>query len=66
MTVPTQKRLGQVLMEMEKVTQKQLEEALEIKKQKGGAIGAVLVDLGYCEKDDISAALAIQAGMRRV
>jgi len=66
MAVLTQKRLGQVLLEMEKVTQKQLDEALEIKQQKGGAIGAVLVDLGYCEKDDISAALAVQAGMRRV
>ena len=66
MIVPTQKRLGQVLLEMEKITQKQLDEALAIKKQKGGAIGAVLVDLGYCEKDDVSAALAIQAGMRRV
>ena len=66
MTVPTQKRLGQVLLKMEKVTRKQLQEALQIKKRKGGAIGAVLVDLGYCEKDDISAALAIQAGMRRV
>jgi len=66
MAVPTQKRLGQVLLDMKKVTQKQLDEALEIKQQKGGAIGAVLVDLGYCEKDDISAALAVQAGMRRV
>ena len=66
MVVPTQKRIGQVLLEMEKITQKQLNEALAIKKQKGGAIGAVLVDLGYCEKDDISAALAVQAGMRRV
>jgi len=66
MAVPMQKRLGQVLLEMEKITQKQLDEALQIKKQKGGAIGAVLVDLGYCEKDDVSAALAVQAGMRRV
>jgi len=66
MAVPTQKLLGQVLLEMEKVTEKQLGEALAIKQEKGGAIGAVLVDLGYCEKDDISAALAVQAGMRRV
>ncbi len=66
MTVPTQKRLGHVLLDMEKVTRKQLQEALQIKQRKGGAIGAVLVDLGYCEKDDISAALAVQAGMRRV
>ncbi len=66
MTAGRQKLLGQVLMEMGKVTQEQLDEALAIKQQKGGAIGAVLIDLGHCEKTDVSAALAIQAGMRRV
>ena len=63
---PRQKRIGEILIEMGKVTQVQLDEALGIKKQRGGATGAVLVDLGYCEQGDISAALAIQAGMRRV
>jgi len=66
MTVTTQKRIGQVLLEMEKITEEQLDEALAFKKEKGGALGAVLVDLGYCEQADVSAALAIQAGMRRV
>ncbi|MEA3367718.1 MAG: ATPase, T2SS/T4P/T4SS family [Planctomycetota bacterium] len=66
MTVPTQKRLGQVLLEMEKVSKEQLQEAVELKQEKGGALGAVLVDLGYCEQADVSAALAIQAGMRKV
>jgi len=66
MTVPTQKRLGQVLLEMEKIDENQLQEAVQLKKEKGGALGAVLVDLGYCEQADISAALAIQAGMRKV
>jgi type IV pilus assembly protein PilB len=51
---------------MGKVKPPQLEEALRIKNSKGGAIGAVLVDLGYVEPADVSAALAIQAGMRRV
>jgi len=66
MTVPTQKRLGQVLLEMEKVTTEQLQEAVTLKQEKGGALGAVLVDLGFCEQADVSAALAIQAGMRKV
>ncbi len=60
------KLIGQVLIEMGKITAAQLQEALALKKSKGGAIGAVLVDLGYCEPADISAALAIQAGMTRV
>ncbi len=66
MTVQTQKRLGQVLLEMGTITQEQLDEALALKQEKGGALGAILVDLGYCEPSDISAALAVQAGMRKV
>jgi len=66
MTVPTQKRIGQVLLELGKITEGQLQEALDLKEKKGGALGAVLVDLGHCEPPDISAALAIQAGMRKV
>jgi type IV pilus assembly protein PilB len=61
-----QKLIGQILIEMGKINASQLDEALVIKKSKGGAIGAVLVDLGYCEPVDVSAALAIQAGMQRV
>ncbi|HUX15016.1 MAG TPA: ATPase, T2SS/T4P/T4SS family [Phycisphaerae bacterium] len=64
--MPRQKPLGAILLEMGKVRKEQLAEALEIRKKRGGAIGAVLVDLGYCEAADISAALAVQAGMRRV
>jgi len=64
--VPTQKLIGQILIELGKASAKQLDEALAIKKERGGAIGAVLVDLGYCEHADISMALAVQAGMRRV
>ena len=66
MVVATQKRIGQVLLEMGKITEEQLQEALDLKQQKGGALGAVLVDLGHCEPPDVSAALAIQAGMRTV
>jgi type IV pilus assembly protein PilB len=61
-----QKMLGQILLEMQKITAEQLEQALTLKKSKGGAIGAVLVDLGFCEQADVSVALAMQAGMRRV
>jgi len=61
-----QKPLGRVLLEMGKVTQEQLDDAIRLKRERGGAIGAVLVDLGFCEESDVSAALAVQAGMRRV
>jgi type IV pilus assembly protein PilB len=64
--VPLQKPLGQILAELNKVTPERLQEALTLRKQRGGAIGAVLVDLGYCEQADVSMALAVQAGMARV
>ena len=63
---PLRKLLGEILADMGKVTPDQVNQGLEIKKKRGGAIGAVLVDLGFCEEPDVSAALAVQAGMRRV
>ncbi len=60
------KPIGEILVRTERVTLEQLKEALAIKKQRGGAIGAILVDMGYCEEADVSAALALQAGMRRI
>ena len=58
--------LGEILVRLGRITAKQLEEALAVKKKRGGAIGVVLVDLGYCEEADVSMALGLQAGMRRV
>jgi type IV pilus assembly protein PilB len=63
---PKRKRLGEILVSMGKVKPDQVAEALKVQKDKGGAIGAVLVDLGYCDQSDITAALAVQMGMRRV
>ncbi|MCX5682567.1 MAG: ATPase, T2SS/T4P/T4SS family, partial [Planctomycetota bacterium] len=58
--------MGEILVEMGKVKADQVDEALKAQKDKGGAIGAVLVDLGYCDQSDVTAALAVQMGMRRV
>jgi type IV pilus assembly protein PilB len=63
---PRRKRLGEILVSMGKVKPDQVAEALKVQKDKGGAIGAVLVDLGYCDQSDITAGLAVQMGMRRV
>ena len=60
------KLIGEILVEMGAVTQDQVREALEIKRRKGGATGAVLVELGYCADSDISMALAVQSGMKIV
>ena len=58
--------IGQILVGLGAVTEDQVREALEIKRRKGGATGAVLVELGYCTDHDISRALAIQSGMEVV
>jgi len=60
------KLIGEILVEMGVVTEDQVREALEIKRRKGGATGAVLVELGYCTDRDVSTSLAIQSGMKQV
>ena len=50
------KLIGEILVEMGAVTQDQVREALEIKRRKGGATGAVLVELGYCADSEIGRA----------
>ncbi|MFH1226513.1 MAG: ATPase, T2SS/T4P/T4SS family [Planctomycetota bacterium] len=57
------KQLGQILKEMEIVSEKQIQEALAIQKQKGGVIGRILVQLDYATEDVILLALGAQVGM---
>jgi len=61
-----QKPLGQLLKEMELITEGQIQEALQVQRQKGGALGDVLVDLGYISKDELLLALGAQMGMEVV
>jgi type IV pilus assembly protein PilB len=61
-----QKPLGQLLKEMELLTEGQIQEALAIQRREGGVIGDILVRLGYCGRDEILLALAAQMGMEVV
>jgi type IV pilus assembly protein PilB len=61
-----QKPLGQLLKEMELVTEGQIQEALIVQRKKGGVIGEILVELGYVSKEEILLALAAQMGMEVV
>ena len=56
------KKLGELLVEKALVTQKQLDEALELQKDKGGLIGEILVELKYTTEDDIAKMLTAQYG----
>jgi len=56
------RKLGRILTKQGKVTREQVTEALEFQKSKGGAIGRILMDLGYIKETELNIALAAQKG----
>jgi type IV pilus assembly protein PilB len=54
--------IGRVLTKMGKVTREQVVEALTFQKSKGGALGRILIDLGYIKEADLNTGLAAQRG----
>jgi len=58
--------IGRVLTKMGKVTREQVVEALDFQKKKGGALGRILIDLGYVKDVDVNFALAAQRGYELV
>ena len=60
------KPLGQLLKEMELVTEGQIQECLALQRSKGGAFGDILINLGYITKDELLLALGAQMGMEVV
>jgi type IV pilus assembly protein PilB len=54
--------IGRVLTKMGKVTREQVIEALNFQKSKGGAVGRILIDLGYVKESDLNVGLAAQKG----
>ncbi len=47
------KRLGELLVENGVITPSQLEEALEIQKEKGGMLASILLELGYADRETL-------------
>ena len=58
--------IGRVLTKMGKVVRDQVVEALDFQKKKGGAVGRILIDLGYIKEADLNYALAAQRGYELV
>src|SRR5687767_12043301 len=58
--------IGRVLTKMGKVNREQVVEALDFQKRKGGALGRILIDLGYVKETDLNIALAAQKGYELV
>jgi len=60
------KRLGEILKEWDKVTDRQIKEALERQSKSGRRLGEVLVGMGACEEQAVAKALALKFDMEYV
>jgi type IV pilus assembly protein PilB len=58
--------LGQILIEMGAMTEEQLQEGLQLQKEKSGVLGQILVEAGIISAEDLLQALATQHGMQIV
>ena len=59
-------KLGQRLIARKLITQEELEQALELQRERGEKIGKILVDLGFVAQRDILAELSAQLGVPQV
>ncbi|MGE4619307.1 MAG: ATPase, T2SS/T4P/T4SS family [Planctomycetota bacterium] len=57
------KPIGQILKDMDLISELDIQEALQDQKSKGGALGRILVDKGLVNEADLRIAIAKQAGM---
>lgn len=55
-------KIGQILLEHTSLTPEQLEEVLEIQRQKGMRLGEVLIQKNYLTPEELTKALSIQMG----
>ncbi len=55
-------KIGEFLLEDQKITPEQLQNALETQKKEPGKLGSVLIRLGYVTEEDIAQALSKQFG----
>lgn len=60
------KRLGDMLIELNYITDNDLQEALKIQKDTGGKVGEILVEKGFITEDDLLQELEIQLGIQRI
>ncbi len=58
----TNKKLGEILIELGVISHKQLEQGLALQQGKGGLIGEILADLKFITEEHITTVLAAQYG----
>ena len=66
MSVMTSKPLGQILKSLNLVSEFDIQEALRVQKEKGGAIGRILIDGGLISEGQLKQAIGLQNGMELV
>lgn len=66
MAIKTRKKLGDILVEANKITEDQLKYALDLQKGKGDRLGKVLVDEGIISEKEILEVLEFQLGIPHV
>lgn len=66
MVAKNKKRIGEFLVELQKITQEQLNKVLEEQKRTGKRIGEILIDGNYVTEDDFLDVLEMQLGIPRV
>jgi len=57
-------RLGEMLLQSNKITSEQLEFALELQRKRGGLLGEILVNLGWLDRTTLDATLVAQRERR--
>ena len=57
------KRLGDVLLEQELVTEEQLRECINMQRQKGGNLASILLEKEYLSEEDLVVTLSEQLGL---
>jgi len=60
----TDKKIGQVFLELSMIDKDQLENALEIHKKTGGYLGEILLERGYITEKNLAYAFTLQFGQK--
>ncbi|MGZ4691218.1 MAG: GspE/PulE family protein [Acidimicrobiia bacterium] len=60
---PVRRRIGDLFVEHEMISEQQLAEALDVQRRTGGRLGEILIELGFITSTDASRILAERLGM---
>lgn len=66
MSISNKRRLGDILVEAEKITNYQLNQALQAQRRLGKKLGEVLIELNIITEEEIIDAIEMQTGVKKV